>query len=719
MTHRTYKKFTCISLIIFILLGLFLVNVGEAKAIAWIPLLIYAGITGGSILAFLKLAPDVIESVLTQTIYLLGLIAAWFVGIMGNLFNSILQFTTKMLAQTIVYDGWTITRDIVNMFFILGLVVIAFATILRIETYGMKTLLPKFIIIALLINFSYLACGIIIDAANIPTKYFADLIVEKDKAEIGVGGFMVASLLEPNANNEGVSVEIVPDDPYALLLHRLVETLINFLAGFALLIGAILLVTRMGALWVLIILAPFAWFFSIFPKLQQHASKWWDTFLKWAFFAPIYIFFIYLSIRLINTLKIESVKPGGMSDEFGFGIIALTQFVIALILLLGAPMVATSMGGKAATSTMTFAKGALKGTAKLPLKLQKATATMIPPAWMEKKVPPLAKFVRGIQKTAAYTSPELWKKAWEARKAERQRKARRGYIVGKQQDLLNRVFSLFSEKTNFAEQAEQFEVAEKKKEVEAETKKVGPRLVAKLNEALKQRDVLTYKAVMELLQEQGDTNDAMISDLGLFDDLKFDDKYALDKLKGQNVNDKEDRRFSNLGFKHGVIQQMRQMNLSDEQIAPFLGKMQEIGLQSGYYGLYGMTTTDDKGNIAIRSDEEQIKVAAAKIKTQPARVRKLHGTAVGMQGVDAEGQYKFAGHDDVSDALMKTYTLADAGATQMQYVRPDAQTSLYQAHKQDALDILGPGAKDLGEKVRKAIEEGDVGRGTKKRKKKS
>ncbi|MDD5551571.1 MAG: type IV secretion system protein [Candidatus Pacebacteria bacterium] len=59
-----------------------------------------------------------------------------------------------------------------NMIFILAFVTIAIATILGIEAYGIKKLLPVLIIMALLVNFAPVFVGLIVDAGNIIVYYF-------------------------------------------------------------------------------------------------------------------------------------------------------------------------------------------------------------------------------------------------------------------------------------------------------------------------------------------------------------------------------------------------------------------------------------------------------------------------------------------------------------------------------------------------------------------
>jgi hypothetical protein len=71
------------------------------------------------------------------------------------------------LESTAVNIGWTVVRDITNMLFIVILLVIAFATILGLEGYEWKQLLPKLVTAAILVNFSRTICGVLIDASQV------------------------------------------------------------------------------------------------------------------------------------------------------------------------------------------------------------------------------------------------------------------------------------------------------------------------------------------------------------------------------------------------------------------------------------------------------------------------------------------------------------------------------------------------------------------------
>jgi len=318
---------------------------------------------------------DVAQDILLGIFYVLLTIAQAFTGFVGNIFTAILNFGFQDLG--VIQQAWGIVRDIVNMFFILGLVVIAFATILRIQEYGVKKLLPKIILIALLINFSYLLPAIIVDFSQILTNYFLNQIDTSTGEIKEIGGAVMQSLKINDSLTSSPelsqTVGFSEQNPaISVILTMAFSIAVVFATGFVMIIGSILLIIRMGAIWILLILAPIAWFFSIFPgKLKTNASKWWDEFLKWTFFAPIYTFFIYLVLKIAvawgeappslgSSGAIESLSIVPMYQDLGL----LFKFVFLVILLFGAPVIAMSMGIKSAGTVTSTVKGGFKKVGK-------------------------------------------------------------------------------------------------------------------------------------------------------------------------------------------------------------------------------------------------------------------------------------------------------------------------------------------------------------------
>lgn len=464
---KFFSKKTTVFLLIFALfLGLFLVNINGAKA----------NVLG-------EIGKDILQAMASFALK----VAQLFTGLMGKLFTWILNYGSQGFYQAIVYTGWTITRDIVNMFFILGLVVIAFATILRIETYGMKALLMKFIIIAVLINFSYLACGIIIDASQVAANYFIGQIQTSDIGLAILDRLQVSRAITPS---QGQTVAITISDPeLTTALNTAFSAAIIAVAGFVLLIGAVLLVLRIGALWLLTILAPFAWFCSIFPALQEHSKKWWSEIFKWSFFAPIYVFFIYLVIRISQETMRQVTSPDTLQTAALSEMMSNTNlffyYVFLVILLLSAPSVAMSLGIKSAGAVTAFARGALKGT------VVRGARTALRGSWSKIDREVLAP--RGLSFRAA-------KEGWKMRKAEKEERAY-APAVGKWFDRFNKVFD--KKKTFEGERAQDLLIDKERSIIRKQG--LGKQELAELTwQALKGKDMARFQAGLLELHSRGD-----------------------------------------------------------------------------------------------------------------------------------------------------------------------------------------------------------------------
>ena len=80
-----------------------------------------------------------------------------------------------------------------NLGFILAIIIIAFATILRLESYAIKQTLWKLIVAALLVNFSLVICGGIISVSKLTTDSFYNHITAGGKTM----GNVLGTLAQP------------------------------------------------------------------------------------------------------------------------------------------------------------------------------------------------------------------------------------------------------------------------------------------------------------------------------------------------------------------------------------------------------------------------------------------------------------------------------------------------------------------------------------------
>ncbi|MDD5071414.1 MAG: hypothetical protein PHQ42_01630 [Patescibacteria group bacterium] len=278
------------------------------------------------------------------------------------------------ITSSAVTNGWVIVRDLCNMFFILILLVIAFATILRQENYSIKKLLPKLLIMAVLINFSKTICGIFIDFAQVIMLTFVNSF-----KEIGGGNLTemlgLDKIMSINADKATLRDEKITGSSifgsYMLALLYVIISIVVIITIIA------VLVMRMVMLWIYIVLSPLAYLLAAFPAGQKYASQWWSEFSKNVVVGPVLAFFIWLSFVSASTGLVDI--PSSSSDPSVAATVAgsrdnIIKFIISIGMLLGGLMVAQQAGGAAgsiAGKGLAKAQGVLTGAAKLaasPLK---------------------------------------------------------------------------------------------------------------------------------------------------------------------------------------------------------------------------------------------------------------------------------------------------------------------------------------------------------------
>ncbi len=211
--------------------------------------------------------------------------------------------------------GWEITRNLANMFFILFLIVIAMATMLRIGDYQAKKSLPILIIIILLINFTPVFADIIIDSSDIFMRFFLGYGTGLDSVlmpiEVLIGSVRVA------VERGDFDFRGAAEGTIGILLF--VITFPIFIVIFSLIMGVVFLILsfifiiRPIALIMLIILSPIAFLCYVFPSTKKIWDQWWNQFIQWCLVGVVAAFFLYLIDRLSYILAFQGI--GGVGGE--------------------------------------------------------------------------------------------------------------------------------------------------------------------------------------------------------------------------------------------------------------------------------------------------------------------------------------------------------------------------------------------------------------------
>ena len=151
-----------------------------------------------------------------------------------------------------VIYGWTITKNLANIGFIIILAFIGLGTALRIQEYQWQKTLPRLFFILLIINFTPVICGFIIDASNIVINYFLNGAMGWAATSDGLSD-MSTKLLEGQLLGTTNITELASTSG-VIIVELIAIMLTMWMAIFIYCLFMILFLARYVMLWVLVIL---------------------------------------------------------------------------------------------------------------------------------------------------------------------------------------------------------------------------------------------------------------------------------------------------------------------------------------------------------------------------------------------------------------------------------------------------------------------------------
>ena len=318
--------------------------------------------------------------------YIASLIIGIFVAVGTALAGYFLNLNQTILEDDFVRSGWTILRDFANLGFVLVIIVIAIATIIRYKEYGVQKLLPRLIAAAILINFSLTLAGIVIGVSNSATVIFLSRVGNGDPFTFASS---IAGTLSPQRliqSQEDPLPLIESDQPGMLesalsgILDLVFTVVFSSVIALGMLAFAFMFLARYLVLVFLLVTLPMVILFSVIPFLKGMWNKWVDYFLRWVFFAPAAAFFMYLAMLTSSAYKnradgatldtltntggnIQNVVRNGMAG------------IILVGLMLGGLIVAQKMGIAGAAGAIKLAQGARKRVTVRAGRLARQAAT--------------------------------------------------------------------------------------------------------------------------------------------------------------------------------------------------------------------------------------------------------------------------------------------------------------------------------------------------------
>lgn len=312
------------------------------------------------------------NGVLYRMITAFGGVALWFGGMLLDNSLSIAVVNMGGVLRDYKIDeainaAWQVVRDVFNLLFIFSLLYIGFSIILGNNDAQAKRTLGTLIAAALLINFSLYATKLIVDFSNLAAYETYKLIDVRGTVETtfnletkGIAGaFTQMTNIDQHQKTAASAIKnMSKNNVFAVIMMSVLMMIFMLVLAFVFIAGAVIMLTRFVALILLMIFSPAMFLGWVFPAFASHSSKWWHTFLNYAFVAPAYIFMLYLSLQILKRLSIDGSVPEafGQSGTFGF-------FVFLAIIAgfaWGSLIVARHMGVAGATQAINIGNGVRK-----------------------------------------------------------------------------------------------------------------------------------------------------------------------------------------------------------------------------------------------------------------------------------------------------------------------------------------------------------------------
>lgn len=276
-------------------------------------------------------------------------------GVGGYLFDSVINFSVIEMGKNIkigngdyISDAWKIMRDVINIAFIFVLLYIGIMTIIKGFESGTSKMIATVVVVALIINFSLFFTKIIIDSSNIVAINFYNTIKSETPSSTGewsgvAGAFLNVLQLGTIQSKEIIDIDKAGGDNKFLNIIKvsLGGTIILLVLAIVLFIASLMFVTRYIVLIFVLIASSAAIGSWILPSLKKSIyDKWWGALIGQSFFAPVFLFFLFISLKMTEGMTSSLLQSKNMkwSEIFmgnGAAVAAGIDLIISYLIVVG------------------------------------------------------------------------------------------------------------------------------------------------------------------------------------------------------------------------------------------------------------------------------------------------------------------------------------------------------------------------------------------------
>ncbi len=250
--------------------------------------------------------------------------------------NNLLVTKTNLVStDSATYSAWQVMRNFANVAFVIVFMVIIFSQITSygIDNYGIKKMLPRLVIAAILVNVSFFICQIAVDLSNI-LGYSLNNLFSNTRQLINIpqdnGTTFTGIDITAITANALLGTGAVVVGGVALLLSITVPVLLAVLA--AVLMTVLILIARTSLIVLLIVISPLAFVAYVLPKTTDKLfGKWYKMFQGLLLVFPI-VSLLFGAGNLAAYIISVSNPHDEVMQLFALGIAVVPLFAVPMVL---------------------------------------------------------------------------------------------------------------------------------------------------------------------------------------------------------------------------------------------------------------------------------------------------------------------------------------------------------------------------------------------------
>lgn len=218
-----------------------------------------------------------------------------------------------------LFRAWSYMRNIANVAFVIVFLIVIYSQLTNfgVSNYGLKKLLPRLIIAAILVNLSYYICAIAIDASNILGYSLQDLFIWIRNGLVGTTGnswdagnwsSVTGFILSGGTAATAGGIALFSTLSYYGAAGSIFLLLPSLVSGLmAVIVALVIIAGRQALITILAIISPLAFVAYLLPNTEKLFEKWRSTFLTLLIVFPAFSV-IFGGAQLAGTAIIQNAS---------------------------------------------------------------------------------------------------------------------------------------------------------------------------------------------------------------------------------------------------------------------------------------------------------------------------------------------------------------------------------------------------------------------------